>query len=542
VAGKSLKDIAAAMFELSISAVNLGATNAEILRALAIILHEAEQATDMVKVIDRIEALINGPIALLDEKVDVLADIASTHKTSMDNVVTEVRTQLNNSSEGIEKMVENATLRSAQQTSTSAGKERSEGPLSYAAAAKAGVPLALTKLLARSEAQSRQILIDRRSVLIANSLRELTEAQLVSKASTALELMEQNGIETPKELTFVSARRLPHGGVLYELNSKDSAEWFNSPTNRSNFLEYFAPNASIKDRSYHVLMENVPITFIPDNPAAIADIEKKAGLNPKSISKAKFIKPAARRHPNQRTAHVVITFASKEHANQAIKFGLAIAGKKVYGRKLLPEPSRCLKCHAFDGGHMAADCPQEQDTCGSCGEAHRTSECPIDNPEDYACANCKTKGHAAWSRQCPIFVQKWDNFKRRNDEAKYIYYPTEDPLTWESVANHIEERTDSHPPPPTDQFSQQNQRYPPPARNRQEWNTVNRSRQPPANRNPANANNIPLGPKAQHRLPESWFNSETTHQHHPSTPPHWSPSPPPAPYNSDSLAGPSGWD
>ncbi|KAG1759604.1 hypothetical protein EDD22DRAFT_782326, partial [Suillus occidentalis] len=130
--------------------------------------------------------------------------------------------------------------------------------------------------------------------------------------------MDQNGIETPKELTFVSARRLPHGGVLYELNSKESAEWFNSPTNRSNFLEYFAPNASIKDRLYHVLMENVPITFIPDNPAAIADIEKKAGLKPKSISKAKFIKPASRRHPNQRTAHVVITFASKEHANQAI--------------------------------------------------------------------------------------------------------------------------------------------------------------------------------------------------------------------------------
>ncbi|KAG2749480.1 hypothetical protein P692DRAFT_201656519, partial [Suillus brevipes Sb2] len=118
-------------------------------------------------------------------------------------------------------------------------------------------------------------------------------------------------------------------------------------------------------------------------------------------------------------------------ANQAIKFGLAIAGKKVYGRKLLPELTRCLKCHAFDGGHMAADCPQEQDICGLCGEAHRTSECPIDNPENYSCANCKTKGHATWSRQCPIFVQKWDNFKRRNDKAKYIYYPTKDPLMWE---------------------------------------------------------------------------------------------------------------
>jgi hypothetical protein len=121
MAGKALKDIAAAMFELSISAVNLGVTNAEILRALAIILHEAEQATDMVKVIDRIEALINGPIALLDEKVDVLADIASTHKTSMDKVVTEVRTQLNNSSE---RHRENGRKRSTEIRPTNYNKRR----------------------------------------------------------------------------------------------------------------------------------------------------------------------------------------------------------------------------------------------------------------------------------------------------------------------------------------------------------------------------------------------------------------------------------
>jgi hypothetical protein len=38
---------------------------------------------------------------------------------------------------------------------------RSEGPLNYANAIRTGIPAPLTKILACSEAQTRQILIDR---------------------------------------------------------------------------------------------------------------------------------------------------------------------------------------------------------------------------------------------------------------------------------------------------------------------------------------------------------------------------------------------
>ncbi|KIK37782.1 hypothetical protein CY34DRAFT_34822, partial [Suillus luteus UH-Slu-Lm8-n1] len=152
-----------------------------------------------------------------------------------------------------------------------------------------------------------------------------------------------------------------------------------------------------------------------------------------------------------------------EGANQAIKFGLSIAGKKVYGRKLLPEPTRCLKCQSFDGNHVAAECPQTHDTCGMCGEDHCTQNCETTEPESYSCANCKEKGQASWSRECPIFTQKWESHKRRNDEAKYIYFPTEDPLTWESVPNAHTDWTNALAPNLTDYYQtpQQNERYPP---------------------------------------------------------------------------------
>ncbi|KAG2064527.1 hypothetical protein BDR04DRAFT_936911, partial [Suillus decipiens] len=129
-------------------------------------------------------------------------------------------------------------------------------------------------------------------------------------------------------------------------------------------------------------------------------------------------------------AHVVMIFTSKKSANHTIKFGLMVDSKKVYGRKLLPKPTRCLKCHSFDGTHIATECPQEHDTCRTCREHHCTNTCEIKDPIQYQCINCNEKGHTAWSRECPTFVQKWEAHRRRHDKARYIFFPTEDLLTW----------------------------------------------------------------------------------------------------------------
>ncbi|KAG2051730.1 hypothetical protein BDR06DRAFT_889374 [Suillus hirtellus] len=209
--------------------------------------------------------------------------------------------------------------------------------------------------------------------------------------------MSKAGIELPENIAILSARKLPHGGILYELNATTSAAWINIPTNRSTFLNHFGADIIIKDCAYHLLLENVPISFDPNSQIALADMERKGSLTWDNIIKARYIKPIARRSPNQRTAHVTLTLKSKNAANQIIRFGISIEGKKVYGRKLLPEPTRCLKCHVFNSGHIAADCPQEHDTCGTCGAEHRTASCTVDIQELYHCANCKVEGHASWS-------------------------------------------------------------------------------------------------------------------------------------------------
>ncbi|KAG1879042.1 hypothetical protein F4604DRAFT_1579341, partial [Suillus subluteus] len=196
----------------------------------------------------------------------------------------------------------------------------------------------------------------------------------------------------------------------------------------------------------------------------------------------------------QRTAHIAITLKTKKAANQIIRHGISMEGKKVYGRKLLPEPTRCLKCQLFDRGHIAADCPQKHDTCGTCGADHRTSSCSADTQELYHCANCNTDGHASWSRECPIFITRWQVHKAKNEEARYKYFPMEDPLTWDKIEGEPDNNYETNAPPP-----QQHHHQPP----NKDWKTVHQRRRPQHNTGGYdNINKIPLG--TQTRLTDRW--------------------------------------
>ncbi|KAG1718726.1 hypothetical protein EDD22DRAFT_963688 [Suillus occidentalis] len=175
-AGGTIKHIIGAIFKLSLTPT-LGATHSESLRAIAIILNEIEQTIDTNNIIDKLSALLGGPVATLDEKVDTLANLAESHATALEKTVTEVSKQLAESIVDIGKVAEKTSqthTHTHQQNEISNGG--SEGPRSYAAVTKTGIPAQLTKLLSCSEAQSRQILIDRRSYQEANDLKDLTEA------------------------------------------------------------------------------------------------------------------------------------------------------------------------------------------------------------------------------------------------------------------------------------------------------------------------------------------------------------------------------
>jgi len=263
------------------------------------------------------------------------------------------------------------------------------------------------------------------------SFKDLNENILLEKANMTLVLVRESDPTVPTEAEFISARKTTHGQVLYEVDSPETADWLRSPEGSKAFTAKFRSDVMLAVKPFPTLVELVPIRLDIDNPSTLREVERKNSLPAGSIKSARWIKPIERRSPLQKRAHMTVDFLKPNSANLAIKNGLVILGPRCSVRKLLPEPIRCMKCQSFEGSHFARNCTSLKDMCGTCAGNHRTKECEISSPEQRFCANCQETGHAAWDRDCPIYLSKARKYQSHIADARYRFYPErDDPTTW----------------------------------------------------------------------------------------------------------------
>lgn len=159
--GITFEVLADCLFEFTLTA-NLGATHTDILRAFAIIIDDTNEAEQISSFMHKLATVLNNPIELLETRVEELGECLTQHKQNLECAVIEVCSQLHDSSEHIGKVVEDTICATREQgNADKATESRSEGPLNYTNAVRTGIPASLIKILAHSEAQTRQILIDR---------------------------------------------------------------------------------------------------------------------------------------------------------------------------------------------------------------------------------------------------------------------------------------------------------------------------------------------------------------------------------------------
>lgn len=140
-----------------------------------------------------------------------------------------------------------------------------------------------------------------------------------------------------------------------------------------------------------------------------------------TIQSMRWIKPTTRRRAGQTRAHAILTLRSADDANRAIKDGLEICGVRTRAERSKREPLQCLKCRNWE--HKAQACEAPVDTCGTCGENHRTSDCT--NKANLYCVSCKSNAHASWDRSCPEFLRRCAIYDERHPENSMVYFPTE---------------------------------------------------------------------------------------------------------------------
>ena len=291
-----------------------------------------------------------------------------------------------------------------------------------------------TQILAREAIKDRQIRIDypaNSQLAAGNSSHE----QLVSRVQKALKALP-NSDETNITLESKAVTQFKTGGMIVEMTSKEAADYIRkNEAIKDLFLTNLDKNATLKERTYTLLIPFMPLTFNPSDRPSLDALENENDMNPNSIVLARWIKPVDKRKPTQRVAHALLTFDNAATANKAIKDGLTLNQLKLWPKKNRQEPMRCAKCQHY--GHIARECISHKDTCANCGNDHRSSDCT--DQDKHHCTSCESDDHPSWSRDCPAFNKECEKLDKRYPDNLLPFFPTSE--EWTYAHNHVK------PPP-----------------------------------------------------------------------------------------------
>jgi len=252
------------------------------------------------------------------------------------------------------------------------------------------------KVLGDLDRKGRQILVEHIGLDGTNALgKSLTE--LTTKANEAISEIVDSG--KPKDIKVQTLFRTRHEALVLTLNSKEAVTWIKQPEIEIAFTTAFVEGSHIADRSYSLIIPNVPISFDLKDDKHLREVEEVNGLKTKEIVKAKWIKPVGRRRPDQTRTYIIISLSTADSANLIIRDRMNICNARVRPKKQKAEPIQCMKCRKW--GHFVSDCQADKDTCGTCRDTHHTNACT--NKGNVYYISCHDKTHASWDRACPKF-------------------------------------------------------------------------------------------------------------------------------------------
>jgi hypothetical protein len=429
----------------SISVTKIGRTWADLLRAVAILLHHEDTSCTAQliasKVLDMQEAAL-AQLKTVSDKVGLAASSVFDAAASLDDRANVLARQTDVAQECTQHLAEavesiNDATCELKANAESTPAATAPGPGATYANVAAWTPPATAQSNPRQAAARAKAMADERNVIVdlsgdaATEAAKLSEKELVDRANMAVDRMGLQATDKPEAFAFIAASKLEHGGVRYRMADKACADWIRRHDVREAFTTEYGGDGRLKDKTYAVISEFADVGFDPTDAAELTAIARLNGLAPHSIVTARWLKRQASRRPGQRTAFLEIVLATPKAANAIIRAGCVILGRTLRTRKRLIEPRRCMKCQGFTARHTAKTCRTEHDTCAKCSGQHREDTCTADT---LKCSNCKGD-HAAADRACPKYLDEVRKLRERVPDNRYpLYVQADDPSTWEQDA------------------------------------------------------------------------------------------------------------
>jgi hypothetical protein len=240
------------------------------------------------------------------------------------------------------------------------------------------------------------------------------EADVVKRANTAINDLKDRFIAHRK---IASGRILPSGDILLEADSPQDVEEL---TRKSEWCQTFGDKASIRKRTYGVIMHNVSTARVSLDSREEVDVTRielqaenagRMASIPANIAYIGWLLGPGKARDLEHTM-LVLEFEDDRAANMALSRGLVLYGKNhtctLYDKS--QKLQQCFKCQAY--GHIARYCKRDP-RCAYCAGEHLTEKCS--RPKDRSVAKCavcsdprvatkdiKNTDHFAFDRECPV--------------------------------------------------------------------------------------------------------------------------------------------
>lgn len=200
------------------------------IRAVAFLIEDAHNQQIADSIAEMVKIQIREQMESFNSDVETMRD-AGEHITDTAKMITKKMDDFNN---GFQEMADQLTQATQELTekatkpTNTENRTTNQGPTTYAAATQQYDRNEHTEVILRGETVDKQILVQKKrdtEVNNDNPPTDLTEKELVTKANTALDLMGWEGLDKPQHTTFVAARKLRNGDIMYQVNTSEAAEW-----------------------------------------------------------------------------------------------------------------------------------------------------------------------------------------------------------------------------------------------------------------------------------------------------------------------------
>jgi hypothetical protein len=421
-----------------IGKISLAKSHAKALVAVALVLEEEafKKLGDVIvaRVEEKLAQLTTVPVT---EKLTRISNRAVEETTRMEEKSKEVVDRIEKASE---KLVNEVTshMSQASQASQAVSGPRSL-PGSYAHAAATFGPSQPSRTSSERPAQlDRQSIVEKQ--ILVDFVRDgslappkpLSPREWVTKSNAAIEAaFAEERVNTGASVQplvlpkVVAATTLKNGGILLELDSKESATKVRAK--QQCFANSLGAGWLIKEKAWSVKIKFVPVSTNIDRAGLIQQICMDSDIPEGSIIGLRWMRNPQNRESRQTVAHLIAKFNAPEPANKVLRDGAILNGQRLRAEMLEAEPMRCANCNSYE--HLAAECKNHA-ACAVCSHAHRTAECGVrGDPTQYRCVNCKQGGHTAWDHSCPDYLRRLHNL--RSGKIQYKFFVTTEDWTWE---------------------------------------------------------------------------------------------------------------